>query len=481
MKVGILSLVGVVAILASIGCGHEPGGGAGSGTATSVPAASLHALAGGHARVVWCQQVEGDGSDAFATGSVFRVVGFDSEDGRGERAILDRTGSYRKPLLTSDGARIVYSDHARGKVCVAGWDGGAPVDLVSGSAVDIWRDPATGAEWVYVIEGGLTTDAFIGSPVVRVRLDQPSVREVVWTKSPVSSDNFQVAADGRFAGGLFPWPMAGVADLPDGDFKRLARGCWSSLAPDDSHLAWAFDGRHRNLLMFDVRQGARWSVGISDAPGADGFEVYHPRWGNHPRFLAMSGPYKGGSGANRIGAGGPLVEIYVGRFAADFRSVEQWFKLTANDKPDFFPDVWVDPAAVAAVAAPAPAATNTTAGAAQAGAAAGRLVIRGRLKTLTATPSPAAIKPYKQALVVYEYEVVEVESGANPGPRVVVSHWGIRNEKAVPLKRRKGEIYRLVLEPCDAHPELEGERTILDFEPGNLTPYYDTEGATPTP
>lgn len=475
-----------VAVLAVVGCGRSSGGGGATAPASAVaaapaaPAAGLRELVGGHARVVWCQQAEGDGSDTFATGSVFRVMGFDSDDGRGERAILDKVGSCRKPLLTTDGRRVVYSDFPRRKVCVVDWDGGASRDLADGAAVDLWRDPATGAEWVYAIEGELSTDAFVGSPVVRIRLDEPSVRETVWTKSPVSADNFQVAADGRFAAGLFPWPMAGVADLPDGAFKRLGRGCWTSLAPDDSHRAWIFDGAHRNLLVFDVRRGGRCAINVSSAPGADGFEVYHPRWGNHPAFFAMTGPYKGGSGANRIGAGGPMVEIYVGRFADDFRSVAQWLKLTHNERPDFFPDVWIDPANAAAAPGAGAAAATNAAGGTTAQAPAARLVVQGRLAELSATPSPQSIKPYKQALVVYAYDVTKVESGAAPGPRVLVAHWGIRNSQAVALKRRKGDTVRLELEPYDAHPELEGERLILDLDAGGLPLFYDVGGsATP--
>ena len=38
----------------------------------------------------------------------------------------------------------------------------------------------------------------------RIAIDDPNVRELVWNKSLVSGDTFQVSADGRYAGGLFP-------------------------------------------------------------------------------------------------------------------------------------------------------------------------------------------------------------------------------------------------------------------------------------
>ena len=51
--------------------------------------------------------------------------------------------------------------------------------------------------------------------ITRVRLDQPSQREEVWNGDAITFDTFQLSPDGKIAGGLFPWPAAGVADLED--------------------------------------------------------------------------------------------------------------------------------------------------------------------------------------------------------------------------------------------------------------------------
>ena len=167
----------------------------------------------------------------------------------------------------------------------------------------------------------------------------------MWDQTEVSLDNFQVSHDGRHAAGLFPWPQAGIADLRQGTWTQIGQGCWTSLAPDTSGVAWFFDGAHRNLILRGPR-GARYMdrSRFSWAPGVSGFEVYHPRWGNHRQFFSMSGPYKAGEGDNRIGAAGREVEIYAGRFSADLRRVERWVKVTTDEQPDFFPDLWVDPA-----------------------------------------------------------------------------------------------------------------------------------------
>jgi hypothetical protein len=37
------------------------------------------------------------------------------------------------------------------------------------------------------------------------------------------------------------------------------------------------------------------------------------------------------------------VEIYVGRFSADFNAIESWWQVTKNARADFFPDVWLSP------------------------------------------------------------------------------------------------------------------------------------------
>ena len=105
---------------------------------------------------------------------------------------------------------------------------------------------------------------------------------------------------------MWPWPDAGLADLRSKTWKKLGEGCWTSLTYARGPLFWYFDGAHRNVTMVDVDTGAKWMVNINSAPGFDGAEVSHPRWTNHPRFLAMSGPYNQGGaqpGAQRRQAG----------------------------------------------------------------------------------------------------------------------------------------------------------------------------------
>jgi hypothetical protein len=237
-------------------------------------------------------------------------------------------------------------------------------------------------------------------------------------------------------------------------------------------------------------------VNISSAPGIEGHEVYHPRWSNDPRIMAMTGPYKVGSGTNRIAGGGRGVEIHVGRFNADFTAIDSWWQVTNNDRGDFFPEVWVAPAEgvkqktekvtgaektnkektvegmdhkkakpgsiTAAPGKPTPQKTIP------------RVVVEARLTDLSVTPTPQDIAPYRRALLVNGYEVVRVISGSYRQKKIMAAHWVI--EEGQVLKdaiREKGKTYRMVLERYDDHPELEGERLIMDSDEFKLTLFYE--------
>lgn len=430
--------------------------------------ARVREFAGAHTRAAWCRQAEGAGDDAFAHGRQLQLWGYDSDDGKGERAILKDLSCYHRPMITPKGDRLVFNDFRKKLVKVVNWDGTGLRTLTNGIAADVWMDPATGIEWVYMIER--EEEEYQGEPVIRFQLDRPSVSEMVWDHEDVTWDNFQLSADGTRASGQFPHPKGGYATLPNGEFTFLGKGCWTSISPDNSYLVWIFDGPHRNLRLY-APDGREWKVNINGAPGVDGYEVYHPRWSNHARYFAMTGPYKGGQkGKNLILSSGSAVEVYLGRFSEDFTRVEAWLKLTENDQPDFFPDLWIEGGGEAvAGTAGGPAAAP----AAPAAKPAPRVKVEGRLVEIAPTPSVASIAPYTQALVVYGYEVVKVVEGECAAPKILVAHWAIRDKKILDLGKKLGGIYPLELELFDGHPELEGERLIMESDEYNLPLYYE--------
>ena len=428
-------------------------------------------------RVAWTRDV-GDGTDVLSFGDQLVLMGFDARDGHGERVILEQPASYAKPLITPSGDEIVFSIREEGAVYVIRWDGSELRRVADGFALAVWKAPASGEEWVYVGTREVKTDPPSYRAIRRYRLEEPTERgQWIWNAQPVSADSFQLSADGRYAGGLFPWPSAGVADLATGTWEALGDGCWTAFAVDDSHVFWYFDGLHRNLTMVDVDTDERWKVSINGAPGLDGFEVWHPRWTNHPRYLVLTGPYTVGGRDNKIRGGGNQVEIFVGRFSADFRTVEHWRQITHNDAPDFYPDAWIDSRGdvTSATAGPPRAPPSRSRGNIAADLSPSRLVVDARVLHDTPLPTPRSIAPYKHGLLAIEYQVVDVIEGIYDEARLVAAHWVIREGQVLnAAERAQGKTYRMTLGLYDAHPELEGQRLVMDTSEFTLPLYYDT-------
>ena len=434
-------------------------------------------MTGGRTRVVW---VQGDGSDPTASGRNLALMGLDTDDGRGERTILAERGSYVKPLLIARGERVLFTRHQTSGwdlgVYSVSWDGTGLRKLADGAALAVWQEPGSGRDWLY-----LGTENSERSPgdfkvVSRFPLDSPAKREIVWNKTPVSGDTFQVSADGRLGGGLFPWPKAGVANLPNGELRLFGDGCWTALRDAGVPLFWYFDGSHRNVTMVDAAANRRWTVALNQAPGFAGAEVYHPRWTNHPRFVALSGPYNQG-GANQVRSGGAQTEIYIGRFSRDYASIEAWARVTSNGGGDSYPDVWIDRASTPHPVELVQSASKTVPAQGQ---GTDRTVVDARLAVAASIPAPRSIAPYRNALVANVYDVVTVVEGKYSESRIVVAQWAIRDAAVLDeaRQRRVGSTVRLTLERYDAHPELEGERLIVAQGAPDLPVFYDV---TPKP
>lgn len=288
-------------------------------------------------RVVWVRDFSGKDRHSNTNEYKSKIVGFDSKEGK-EHIILDKLDGYTKPLFTPNGDRVVFTNTHDKQIYVVDWDGKNPRKIVEGNIADIWQDPNNKKLWVYYQTGFDQK-----TPLYRAPIDVDGKPELIWNTTQLHVDNFQLSRDGKYASGLFPWPKGGVANLETKDWQLLGNGCWTSLSPDNSQMFWIFDGAHRNVFI-TTQTDKKWIVPIGDAEGINGFEVYHPRWSNSPEIIAVTGPYvgKGGEpGGNRIAFSDPKVEIYVGRFSADYKSIEAWSKITENEVGDYFPDVWV--------------------------------------------------------------------------------------------------------------------------------------------
>ena len=314
----------------------------------TVFASELQDWIGQHSRLVWVQD-QGNGSDTFGQGKNLALYGYDSVDGKGERQLVKGVGNFFKPLFTPDGTQVIYSDRRAREMYLLDWESGKVEKLGSGVAVALWEGAETGfflkskPLWVYYFSGRQPENKYgTAQPLYRFPLGSPKKKELVWDKTNMAWSNVQLSRDGEILGGLFPWPHGGILQTDSKAFTRFGRGCWTSLSPDNSKLLWIFDGLHRNVQIHDIKSSESWKVNINSAPGIGGFEVYHPRWSNHPRYFVMTGPYEKGDGGNRIGGGGDKVEVYVGRLDENARAVEDWLKITRNSRADFYPDLWVE-------------------------------------------------------------------------------------------------------------------------------------------
>ena len=323
----------------------------------------LEKFTGARTKLVWAQYQNPDKYDKQGHSRNQFLMALDSNDGRGEHKVLEESGNYAYPIISPDGERIVFTRKTNidknGKrrfdvtMEVVNFDGTGQRKLGEGYAQEIWEDPDTGIYWVYAGEEFVWASgtAPVCKRIIRLQLDDPSKREVVWEKTLMGTDSFAISADGKRFAGLAPWPYAGVGDLKTLEWKQLVEGCWTSMAADNSYRCWVFDGPHKNLNMFDSAGEPTGVVAVNTHPALKGKSTYHPRWGNDPRFVVLSGPYDKTKKKGR----GKKVEIFIGKFSPEFDRIESWFQASKNKLADIYPDIWVE----GADSAKSPPATGT--------------------------------------------------------------------------------------------------------------------------
>lgn len=320
------------------------------------PSAEVEHFTGAHTRIVWSETSKEGVFDSFALGERLALKGIDTKDGRGERLVLDVLGNYSRPLLSSDGVSILYTDkntkyknnkkYYKPVIYCTDWKGSAPVKLAEGYATTCWHDPATGMEWVYAVTNLKPTKALQleGKQLVRFPLNDPDKMETVYDDTPVTPDNIQLSRDGTRASGLFPWPNGGLFRIHNGKWtaQKLLNGCWTAHSPDNSGLLWVFNGDHNGVAMF-AEDGARtWEVRFNHHEELIGKELYHPRWSNDPRFIAFTGPYvKQEKTKGSINNSAAVPHVYLAKFNETANKMESWIQVTQGMLAESYPDVWI--------------------------------------------------------------------------------------------------------------------------------------------
>lgn len=284
-----------------------------------------------------------------------RLMGFDTEEGR-ERVIVPAPVTCTFAFFTGDGKRIVFSsDESEQTAYVVDWDGKNLQKFLTGRHYTVhgtWRDPATGIEWVYVSdcnskEASAEIKAsgkpgwaekfghYYGLSVYRYRLDNPSVREVVWDKYPIGARS-PVSADGTMLAVEMDWPACGVVPVPNGTYKIIGSGCNPHVAPDGSGMFFNLIGDHRNITIYDKSGVLKSKLAINTMPGIKDPErkVWRPRWSNYARLFSVQSADSGPDG-----------DVCVGEFNDTFTAVKSWVRVTDTTDNDGCTLVWVQPAA----------------------------------------------------------------------------------------------------------------------------------------
>jgi Concanavalin A-like lectin/glucanases superfamily/PKD domain len=102
-----------------------------------------------------------------------------------------------------------------------------------------------------------------------------------------------------------------------------------------------------------------------------------------------------------------------------------------------------------------------------------RLALRARLLAASTLPTVEQIAPYREALVVNEYEVPPRQRERVGGPRIRVAHWAILDARPQPVPGKgSGKSVALQIEPFDSHPRLESTYLSDSLDPDPDVPLF---------
>jgi hypothetical protein len=260
-------------------------------------------------------------------------MAFDTSDGR-ERVLATDTRC-KHPMITPSGKRVItddftyaFRDQTKGlpqKIYVMDWSGGKRREICSAfKAVGVAEDPP-GTEWVMVLTAN-------NGKILRYQIDNPSVQEVVWDKSPAGWF-WAFTRDGKHACTGMPWPNVCVVQLPNGPYASVGGGCAEGIAPDGKR-AFHFLSDHAGVVMHDAPGAPGRYIDFRKAPGMDGHACHFPAWAHYDaRFFTVTGPQAEGKAAN----------VLFGQFDDKFTTVVKWVQVTKSPTGDIGSFAWIAP------------------------------------------------------------------------------------------------------------------------------------------
>ncbi len=309
-----------------------------SAAAQSETATRILEATGRRTRVVWTRGTRDGGV----------LMGFDTTEGK-ERVIVNDPLPCHNPWITRDGKRILFTGPDQTGY-VVDWNGENLRPILKGRhyyVLGVWSDPETGVDWVYAGDNAskehhAEIKAAGGSPhnnassLYRYRLDDPTVRELMWDKEPLNRRT-AVGLDGLTLAGEFNWPNCGIARLPNVSWKLYGQGCNPNIAPDGNGHFFLMLGNHRQLRMFgpDGPQGGGQLIDVNTMPGNrkdPRRAVWRPRWSNDVRFFTINSCDLG-----------PSSDAYLGQFNEDFTGIARWIGITDSEEYDADAIAWIEP------------------------------------------------------------------------------------------------------------------------------------------
>ena len=285
-------------------------------------------MTGARTRLVWDYAVIAQKSSAWdAVSAKYGLMGFDTAEGA-VRVIQPGPASYANPCISPDGETVFFTDQASKTIYAVNWDGTGKREISKGYGLCTWRNQADGTQWLFFTAGG-----YESGPVVRCRIDDPSVRKTVWTGAQ-ASHTLTVSADGTHAGSEWPWPIAGVAVFPDVGWKQYGNGCNASIAPDNSYRFFHMGEEigHGGVTFYDDGGINRRVIHFNNFDEHPRAASWAPRWTNDVRFLTVNHPI-----------GGEESDPYIGKFNDSFTAVEKWVRISNQPGHDAKVCGWIDP------------------------------------------------------------------------------------------------------------------------------------------
>lgn len=107
----------------------------------------------------------------------------------------------------------------------------------------------------------------------------------------------------------------------------------------------------------------------------------------------------------------------------------------------------------------------------------GSVLIDAELVEASAVPAPDSLGAYSRALVVNRYRVAKVQQGSYPEKEILVAQWAVLDRTVLPETSDfvPGKTVEIRVEKFDDHPELEGERLMMDMFDPDLEIYYQVD------